>query len=114
MQRTLQEPCPLPTGWFWFGRAVGQEAVLVQSSSTEQTPSDHEGGRGLSELLAIVAEMNNVVTVIAGYAELLAREQKPRVIGTVLRSVTRYRALSQRLHRELDKSGQAPHLPRGL
>ena len=77
----------------------------MQRSSTEQTPNDHEGGRGSPELQAIVAEMNNVVTVIAGYAELLAREQKPQVIGSILQSVTRYKALSQRLHRELDCSG---------
>ena len=83
----------------------------MQSSSTQQTPSDQEGRREPPDLLAIVAEMNNVVAVIAGRAELLARDEKPQVLGIILRSVTRYKALSQKLHQELDNPGQGHPSP---
>ncbi len=68
--------------------------MLVQDDFTEQISSGRKAGRDSPELLAIVAEMNNVVAAIAGYAHLLAREHEPQVVKNVSRSVTRYKALA--------------------
>ena len=83
----------------------------MQSSSTQQTPSDQEGRREPPELQAIIAEMNEIVAGIAEYAQLLAKEHKPQVTGSILRFVTRYKALSQQLHQELDNPGQGHPSP---
>ncbi len=86
----------------------------MQNGSTGKASSDHKAGRDPPELPAIVAEMNNVVAAIAGYAHLLANEYEPPVAGSVSHSVARYKALAQRLQGLLDRpGGPQPPAPEG-
>ncbi len=82
-----------------------QEVRTVPGRDVQKTQAEaRESGRDVPGLLAIVAEMNNVVAGIAGHAHLLASEHEPLTVSKVSRCVGRYKALAQRLQGELEAS----------
>ncbi len=92
----------------------------MQNGSSGEASTDHKAARAACvrlrrrptesrdppELPAIVAEMNNVVAAIAGYAHLPAGEHETKVVNDVSRSAARYKVLAQRLQKCLDRPGQ--------
>ena len=53
----------------------------------------------------VLAELNNVVAGLFGYAELLARKHRPDLVEAVREARRRYRDLVERLRR-LNRSGE--------